>query len=208
MASKPQQKLPSRERRKLIIEKAIELFAEKGFRGVTTRALAAAVGVTEPVLYEHFSSKRVLYEEILLGQIQERKDLLVESLEPFREARDDEGFFLTFCISKMKRLDENHTFLRFLLQVFLEGGELAEVYYREQSLATHELIDSYVRLRIEEGAFQPIDPKVASRSLVSFLIYHGILQQLVHDTYIEEPSEDIIREFVTLYLRGLRAKES
>jgi AcrR family transcriptional regulator len=40
------------------VKAAIHLFAEKGFRGATTRGLAAALGVSGPVLYQHFKNKR------------------------------------------------------------------------------------------------------------------------------------------------------
>ena len=61
----PKPRMSSEERRAAIIHAACRLFAEKGFRGTTTRELAAAVGVTEPVLYEHFRTKRDLYSAII-----------------------------------------------------------------------------------------------------------------------------------------------
>ena len=54
-------KLSKADRRKAIVETAANLFAEVGFRGGTTRELAKRVGVTEPVLYEHFQTKSDLY---------------------------------------------------------------------------------------------------------------------------------------------------
>ena len=53
------------ERYAAIVRCAIRLFAEKGFRGATTRELASALGVTEPVLYRHFPTKRDLYNAII-----------------------------------------------------------------------------------------------------------------------------------------------
>ena len=57
--------MKSDERRDAIVHSAIHLFAEKGFRGATTRELAAAAGVTEPVLYQHFRTKSDLYSAII-----------------------------------------------------------------------------------------------------------------------------------------------
>ncbi|MCL4784002.1 MAG: TetR/AcrR family transcriptional regulator [Bryobacterales bacterium] len=65
MSTRSNPKMSSEDRRKSILQVAKELFARKGFLGVTTRELAGALGVTEPVLYEHFPSKRTLYDEIL-----------------------------------------------------------------------------------------------------------------------------------------------
>ena len=42
-------------RQKEIIGAAISLIAQNGIEGLTTKALAAAVGISEPALYRHFS---------------------------------------------------------------------------------------------------------------------------------------------------------
>ena len=53
------------ENRKLaIVKAALPLFARKGFAETTTKELAQAAGVSEPLLYKHFPSKEALYAEI------------------------------------------------------------------------------------------------------------------------------------------------
>jgi AcrR family transcriptional regulator len=53
------------EARKLaIVQAALPLFARKGFAETTTKDLARAAGVSEPLLYKHFPSKEALYLEI------------------------------------------------------------------------------------------------------------------------------------------------
>ena len=44
-------------RQKEIIEAAICLIARNGIEGLTTKALSACVGISEPALYRHFSNK-------------------------------------------------------------------------------------------------------------------------------------------------------
>jgi AcrR family transcriptional regulator len=44
---------------------AVDVFAERGFHGTSMDELAEAAGVTKPVLYQHFPSKRRLYLELL-----------------------------------------------------------------------------------------------------------------------------------------------
>lgn len=44
---------------------AAELFAEMGYRGASIEEIARRSGVTPPVLYDHFESKRALYGELL-----------------------------------------------------------------------------------------------------------------------------------------------
>jgi AcrR family transcriptional regulator len=53
--------MPAAERRLSLIETAIRVFAEGSYRGTTTAEIARAAGISEPILYRHFASKRDLY---------------------------------------------------------------------------------------------------------------------------------------------------
>ena len=57
----PAVRLPAAERRQSLLEAALPIFAAGSYRGVTTAEIARAAGVSEPVLYRHFPSKRALY---------------------------------------------------------------------------------------------------------------------------------------------------
>jgi TetR/AcrR family transcriptional regulator len=54
-------RLPASERRAAVLDCACRVFSSGSYRGTTTAELAAAAGVTEPILYRHFDSKRDLY---------------------------------------------------------------------------------------------------------------------------------------------------
>jgi len=54
-------RLPAAERRRHLIETAIRVFSEGSYRGTTTAEIARPAGVSEPLLYRHFASKRELY---------------------------------------------------------------------------------------------------------------------------------------------------
>jgi AcrR family transcriptional regulator len=61
----PRRRLTAQARRELIEQAASELFAERGYAGTTIEAIAAASGVTAPVLYDHFASKLDLHRRLL-----------------------------------------------------------------------------------------------------------------------------------------------
>jgi AcrR family transcriptional regulator len=54
-------RLPGPARRQAVVETACRVFAKSSYHGSTTAQIAREVGVSEPVLYRHFSSKRELY---------------------------------------------------------------------------------------------------------------------------------------------------
>jgi AcrR family transcriptional regulator len=58
-------RLPVSERRALIVEAAGRLFGERGYGATRLDEIAAAAGVTKPILYRHFDSKRDLYLALL-----------------------------------------------------------------------------------------------------------------------------------------------
>src|ERR1043165_7671398 len=62
--TRPQSRMSTDERRAAILQAVRKVFAEKGFHGSTTRELAEAAGVSEALLFKHFPSKDVLYEEV------------------------------------------------------------------------------------------------------------------------------------------------
>lgn len=65
IASDSTPRLPAAERRRQLLDVALEVFAAGGFHGTSMDDVAAAAGVTKPVLYQHFGSKRALYIELL-----------------------------------------------------------------------------------------------------------------------------------------------
>lgn len=58
-------RLPAAERRQQLVDTARDLFAERGLHGTSMDDIADAAGVTKPVLYQHFASKRALFMELL-----------------------------------------------------------------------------------------------------------------------------------------------
>jgi AcrR family transcriptional regulator len=65
MASKTQKRLPPAERRELILQSAGRLFGERGYAHTSLDEISAAAGVTKPILYRHFDSKKALYLALL-----------------------------------------------------------------------------------------------------------------------------------------------
>ncbi len=72
---RPRRRMTAPARRKVIADAAAVLFAEHGYRGASIDAIARASGVTPPVVYEHFESKRELYRELLERHFAELREV-------------------------------------------------------------------------------------------------------------------------------------
>jgi AcrR family transcriptional regulator len=58
-------RLSASARREQLLDVAIDAFAKSGYHSTSMNEVAAAAGVTKPVLYQHFDSKRALYVALL-----------------------------------------------------------------------------------------------------------------------------------------------
>lgn len=58
-------RLPAAKRRAQLLDVAANLFASRGYARATTAELAKAAGVTEPIIYRHFNSKRDLFVALI-----------------------------------------------------------------------------------------------------------------------------------------------
>lgn len=74
-------------RRQQILDTAAELFAERGYHGVSVADLGAACGVSGPALYKHFSSKEAMLAEMLISISEE---LLSQGRERVRRSKSAE----------------------------------------------------------------------------------------------------------------------
>jgi AcrR family transcriptional regulator len=77
----PARRLHAEERKATIARAAGPLFARQGYEGTTIDDVATAVGVTKPIVYRHFDSKKDLYLALLRKH---RDDLprFAEGIEP------------------------------------------------------------------------------------------------------------------------------
>jgi AcrR family transcriptional regulator len=133
VTAKKTPKLHRAERRASIVAAASRLFAERGFRGVTTRELASAAGISEPVLYEHFKTKRDLYIAIIEDKYSEGQIMLEQRLGSFGDGDDDRGFFLRLGEAICDFVTKDPGYSRLMLFAALEGHELAALSFKRNA---------------------------------------------------------------------------
>jgi AcrR family transcriptional regulator len=62
----------ARDTRRVILDAALDLFAERGYHATSVRALARTVGVRESALYHHFPSKEAILEAVIADRAASR----------------------------------------------------------------------------------------------------------------------------------------
>jgi AcrR family transcriptional regulator len=196
-----QKRLSPDERRRDIIDKAAEFFAEEGFDG-GTRELAAKLGVTQPLLYRYFPSKddliREVYRSVFLdrwnadwdGLLGDRTQSIRTRLERFYRSYTDAIF--------------NRQWLRIYLFAGLKGLGLNRWYVDVvQDRILLRIIEEY---RHEAGLPRRTSPEPAELELAWHLhggiFYYGVRKHIYGLTVLEN-KDRVIANALDVFLEGI-----
>lgn len=90
-------------RREQILATAADLFAARGFHGVSVAELGAACGISGPALYRHFASKDAMLAEMLVSISDELlevgRERVREAAEPAEALHALVGWHIDFALS-------------------------------------------------------------------------------------------------------------
>lgn len=147
-------RMPAAQRRAHLVETAIRLFTEGSYRGTTTAEIARAAGVSEPILYRHFASKRDLYIAALEHVWEQTKAGWVRAMEGAPDT----------CAA-VEAIGKGHLSVRsaklqlaeLWVQALSEAAEDPELrkHLRRHMREVHDFVAGLVRRGQEQGAISP-----------------------------------------------------
>jgi AcrR family transcriptional regulator len=143
-------RLRAAERRLSLIETAIRVFSEGSYRGTTTAEIARAAGISEPILYRHFGSKRDLYLAALdhvWGRTRASWEEALATTANVREAFEAMGR------SHVSIRDCKFQMAELWVQALGEAGEDPELrrHLRRQMREVHDFMAGLIRRGQAEG---------------------------------------------------------
>jgi AcrR family transcriptional regulator len=121
-------RLSAEERRAAVLEAACQIFAKGSYHGTTTAQIARTAGVTEPILYRHFASKRDLYLQCLDAAWSECREMWDAAIaaEPnaalwvgalgrsYLAAKDKRGFIAVLWLQALTEASDDPEIRRFV----------------------------------------------------------------------------------------------
>jgi len=192
------------EKRQEIIKAAIEVFAKNGFRGTTTRDLAAHADVNEAIIFRHFNTKQELYRAILEEKVSQGRDARFEENCHLIEAGEDRKFFEAVGRQFLERHEQDSTFMRLLMFSALEGHELSQMFLT--SMAGRDPLASYIEKRMEDGVFRQMDAHLAARAFLGMFVAYIQMQEIFGLKNIKQfERNEVVETFVSIYLAGLKS---
>ena len=199
-------------RREQILQTAVDLFSQRGFKGTTTKEIARAAGVSEAMVFRHFENKDALYEAILdtKGCQDGVRRFPWEENETLKKAiaeKDDTGVFYNIALDALNKHQKDVAFMRLLFYSALEEHELAERFFHEFIERVYQFIGGYIAERQQDGAFRDVNPRIAVRSLLGMLIHHS-LNNILWDKrrlLLNVSNEVAAKNFAEILLSGIKA---
>ncbi len=141
-------RLTAEERRAAVLDCACGIFSKSSYRGTTTAEIARQAGVTEPILYRHFESKRDLYLACLDAAWEDTKQMWEDAVagepdpalwvtrmgEAYLATKERKGQVANLWIQALTEAGDDPEIRRFLKRHITEVHDhVAEVMRRSQA---------------------------------------------------------------------------
>ena len=151
MSVRPSTRLAAPERRAAIVESALHVFSERSYARATTAQIARDAGVSEPILYRHFASKRELYLACL-GEAWARIRGRIDAEIACRGAAQGWEAIGPATLREMKVVVPS-----LWMQAITEAGEDADLrrFVRGHMREVHDYFAGVIRRVQEEGGVHP-----------------------------------------------------
>jgi AcrR family transcriptional regulator len=203
----PTTRMAGEERRDLIVQVAVSLFSNRGFRGTTTREIAQAAGVSEAMVFRHFATKEELYAAILDhkacagGGSFEPEVMAADAIKQ----KDDRGVFESLALGALNHHDDDPEFQRLLLYSALEKHKLAQMFFDNFVRKVYEFLGTYIRERQREGALLEMDPAIVVRCFIGMVMHHSLNNNLWDPKrgLLNISNEAAAKHFTDILLNGI-----
>ncbi|HEV2236204.1 MAG TPA: TetR/AcrR family transcriptional regulator [Ktedonobacterales bacterium] len=165
--------LPGVDRRQQILEAALDIFAENGFEGATTKEIASRADVTQGLIYFYFPSKEDLFFAAFDYQAAQLAERMYGAIET--EGRPPEEVLREMIGRLVDALatPRSVSLLRIMQRTAVHSDptdarehsslEAARCRIKEQARRIGGMFKPYIEEQIAAGALRPVDPSLATQ---------------------------------------------
>lgn len=189
-----------------ILYAAMDVFAEKGYSGVTIREIAERVQIKAASIYNHYTGK----EELLVAIVGYFRRHLQEETYPDREDMQlmDVSSFLHGSIAVQKHFFEeprNTRIGQILLREQFHNLFIRKVLLEELMIKPRGMFTEYFAIQMEAGKLRRMDPAVLAKEYHAYFIYNFYENSLMLDAgqldseSVQREQEEHVRLFLEHY---------
>ena len=180
----------SLQKKEYILEKARQVFAQKGYRTVTMKDIVDACEISRGGLYLYFDSTKELFQAVLQKESQETDDIFSREIGEDATAAD----ILTLFLKEQKKelLRKKDTLMVAIYEFFFENQvPKKENMLHQQFDAAVKVLEILIKTGIKSGEFICENPKAMARNIMFVLeglkiaaCTMGITEEMVNDELV------------------------
>ncbi len=201
----PEGRRSTAEVRRLLLEAAQELFAAKGYANTTTREIAERAGVSETLVFRHFSSKQKLFERAIVRPFGDFVAEFVAQWEAHAPGEQTpEELFRLFVTGFYDLLREHRELALALASASLFESGSADLFGDNQSPLS-ELLKQIDKIAVAELDIRDFayDPPVAVRLVFGMILSVTLLEDWLFPPRKKPSRARAINEVVGMMVDGL-----
>ena len=143
------------EKRRHIMDVALELFAQEGYHNTSISRIAQVAGISKGLMYNYFDSK----EDLVQAVLQEGLNALIDLFDPNKDGVLTVGEFDYFVEKTFDTIQSNRTYWKLYFGIIMQTGIYAMIREKyevvlQESIAT--LIEYYRKQGVEEPESEAI----------------------------------------------------
>lgn len=207
--SNPELKKELPERELQIMEAALEIFAQKGYQGTSTREIAEKAGIAEGTIFRYFKTKKELL--LRLASVILEKSLAPFILKSIEELlRKNRGLPVEDLIrlivkDRLGLFRANARYIQFFAYELQYNEEFKVNFFHDVIMRASELIVECLEEKQRAGEIRPdIDCHAVFMSMIGnvgvYILWHNFFPG---STKISYSDEEIVNNIVDMVLKGI-----
>jgi len=184
-----------------ILQAAVRVYAQYGWRGATTRRIAEEAGVNEVTLFRHFGSKDALLDAAITSTVAEQDSLLLT------EPADPAAELFAWATTQHENISGKRAMVRQLMSDAADRPDAAACAAHGPNAALAHLRDYVVQLRrqgwiAESDPLRPTEVSAAVTMLMGAVFADAMNRDLMPAMF-PQPKEETLVAYVRIFLRAL-----
>jgi TetR/AcrR family fatty acid metabolism transcriptional regulator len=190
------------DKRRRIIDAAVEVFAEKGFFFARVSEIADAAGVADGTIYLYFKSK----DDILISLFEEKMaEILARFVHELRELDDPEEKMRRYIVEHLRLVAEQPKLMQVLTVELRQSARFMKEYSPQAFARYLALVGSILEDGQKKGVFRKsLDPAVFRRALFGALDEISLEWVIRRDSAAMPDPIAVGEQMSDFILRGLR----
>jgi len=185
-------------RREVILLAAEQVFAERGFKGATTREVAQKAGIASSLIFYYFKNKMALYEAVFQSFFDQLEDLVQQNLSL---DLDRLGQLRQFLFTFTDYAKEHRNMMRILLREIIDNGRLVKKIAQEYFKPLYEIGTEFLKEGKREALFREVDALHYIHSFIGMNVFYFVAEPIVQAVGGADPygSEEVERRKIEVW---------